>query len=85
MSDLLNEREKTHGPFKETARVYGEIIGAFRSFHEGCEGTEEVHCAADMIAMKLARICAGNPMEPDHWRDIAGYAELALRSIEEAK
>jgi hypothetical protein len=26
--------------------------------------------------MKMSRILCGNPNEPDHWRDIAGYATL---------
>jgi hypothetical protein len=38
-----------------------------------------------MILMKLARVIAGNPNEPDHWRDIAGYAELVVRSLEGGK
>lgn len=30
----------------------------------------------DMIATKLSRILCGNPNNPDHWHDIAGYATL---------
>lgn len=30
----------------------------------------------DMILTKISRIVSGNPSEPDHWDDIAGYAFL---------
>jgi len=30
----------------------------------------------EMIAHKIARCCAGDPYEPDHWLDIQGYAAL---------
>jgi hypothetical protein len=32
--------------------------------------------ALEMICTKIARILSGNPNDPDHWKDIAGYAEL---------
>lgn len=32
--------------------------------------------ALDMIQHKIGRILSGNPNEPDHWHDIAGYATL---------
>jgi hypothetical protein len=37
----------------------------------------------DMIAMKMARIMSGDPSEPDHWQDIAGYALLAIKQHED--
>jgi hypothetical protein len=36
----------------------------------------------DMIAHKIGRIIAGNAAEPDHWRDIAGYAQLVANRLE---
>jgi hypothetical protein len=39
--------------------------------------------ALDQIAVKLARICAGDPACADHWRDLAGYAWLAKRDLDE--
>ena len=35
-----------------------------------------------MICNKLARIACGDPMYEDSWRDIAGYAMLATRWLE---
>ena len=30
----------------------------------------------EMVATKIGRILSGNPHEVDHWKDIAGYAQL---------
>ena len=37
----------------------------------------------DMIANKISRILNGDPLYEDSWRDISGYATLALMEIEE--
>ena len=34
-----------------------------------------------MISTKLARIASGNPNELDHWKDIAGYADLSSAQL----
>ena len=50
-----------------------------RAMHDGrnwerlTDGEAE---ALEMIAHKIARCCAGDPYEPDHWLDIQGYAAL---------
>lgn len=74
---ILDERERTHGPYLRTATHYDELRLAL----ELPSASPMQRMALDMIAAKLARILAGNPNEPDHWRDIAGYAELVLRSL----
>jgi hypothetical protein len=38
--------------------------------------------AFDFIASKLARILSGQAKFADHWRDIAGYAMLVVRELE---
>jgi hypothetical protein len=77
MSDLLNEREQTHGRFEEVAYTARTIRYAMT--RDGLSAVQEE--ALNMIASKLARIACGNPDEPDHWRDIAGYAELVVRDL----
>lgn len=78
MSDidaLLAERERTHGHAPDVAAVYIAITSAL-----SCGTVSHTHSMAiDMIAMKLARIVCGDPTYADHWRDIAGYAELGAR------
>lgn len=73
---LLVEREKTHGDFSETAEFAQNIKGIFRiapAFEKLPACQRE---ALDLIATKLARILVGNNMEPDHWKDGAGYFKL---------
>jgi len=77
VSDLLNEREQTHGRFEEVAYTARTI--RYAMVRDGLSAVQEE--ALNMIASKLARITCGNPDEPDHWRDIAGYAELVVRDL----
>lgn len=39
--------------------------------------------ALDMIAVKIARILNGDPNYADSWHDIAGYATLIAKRLEE--
>lgn len=81
IDDILNEREKTHGDFSDVAEVAQNIKECFVRSDTSLMQDE----AIDMIANKIARICCGNPNEPDHWRDIAGYAMLVVRDLEKRK
>lgn len=38
----------------------------------------------DMILHKCGRILSGDPNEPDHWRDIEGYARIANKEEDNA-
>jgi len=76
---ILDEREKTHGDFSETA----EIAQGLKYIID--ENSEKVSSQAqrealEMICTKIARILAGNAKEADHWKDIAGYAELGMEA-----
>jgi len=75
---LLLEREKTHGSYKDVAQLSQQLKMLFRKYG-AAKTTIDVRQAEslEMIAVKLARILCGNANEPDHWRDIAGYAKLA--------
>lgn len=83
MVAVLDERERTHGPFENTAIIAQAIKGAMREATAWDNMDPLFREALDMIASKMARIANGHPYEPDHWRDIAGYAELAIRAIDE--
>ncbi len=76
-NDLLNERAKTHGDFDQVALTARAIKALFSRANLSPTQRE----ALDMIASKLGRIANGNANEPDHWRDIAGYAELVVRHL----
>lgn len=76
MNSIVQEREKTHGPFSSGAQCAQQIKAAL---HQGAgyARLSAVHREAlDMIATKLSRIVTGNADELDHWQDVSGYAEL---------
>lgn len=76
-SDILAERQKTHGDFSLNSQVSQEIKAAIRETAGASLSPMQLE-ALDYIAGKIGRICSGNPNEPDHWRDIAGYATLVV-------
>jgi hypothetical protein len=75
---LIAEREETHGPFREKAFLIQTIKEAGQKNITNFVLQESY----DMIATKLARIAYGDPYHPDHWRDIIGYATLAMRELD---
>ena len=75
---LLSEREKTHGNYDSTARTSQMLKRLISHAPAHSDMSERQKETLDMIAVKLARIMCGDPHEPDHWRDIAGYALLAI-------
>jgi hypothetical protein len=75
---LLSERAKTHGDYNMTARTSQKLKDLIRASPSYVDMSRTQQESLDMIAVKLARIMCGNPHEPDHWRDIAGYALLAI-------
>jgi hypothetical protein len=84
MNDIVDKRKRTHGDYRRTARAAQAIKSVLENgdmwkFDEGFSdlARESLH----LIATKMARIVEGDWSEPDHWRDISGYAELVLREI----
>jgi hypothetical protein len=74
---LVESREKTHGSFTSKAGFIQNMKHHARQTG-GWDGMNVVQQEAfDAIICKLGRILTGNPNEPDHWDDIAGYAVLA--------
>ena len=78
--NLLAERARTHGNFGDVAESAQAIKSEIRKADHLSPAQIE---ALDLIATKIARILHGNPDDPDHWRDIAGYARLARRELED--
>lgn len=76
IADTLKQRGTTHGDFEVNSAVSQGIRDALKlgNYEQLPPVMRE---ALDMFGHKMARICSGNPMEPDHWHDIAGYATLA--------
>jgi hypothetical protein len=76
---LLNTRQDTHGDFLLVSKISQDIKEAIRWAPK--EMATDKREALEMIAVKIARICIGNQNEKDHWKDIIGYATLALNRI----
>ena len=81
MLNILDERAKTHGDFYDVAATAQELKDAMRRGKNWKLLDDTEREALQMIASKIGRILAGNPHEPDHWRDIAGYATLIERRL----
>ena len=78
---ILNERQKTHGDYPTqalTAQSLKYIITQMPQWHDMPAYMRE---SLEMISTKIARMGHGNWKEPDHAKDIAGYAELIVRAL----
>jgi hypothetical protein len=80
---LLAERGKTHGDYEIHAAITQDLKRVMRNhvcdLDRGLD--DDMQETLEMIAHKIGRIIAGNPAEPDHWRDIAGYAQLVANRL----
>ena len=79
MSDILDEREKTHGDYYRVAMMAQELKDVMRRGKNWKTLDDTQRETLEMIASKIGRILSGNPHEVDHWSDIAGYAALIER------
>lgn len=84
---LVTERRRTHGRFKDQARITQLLkavlhheIDVARSTR-GQDFSDQHIESLEMIAHKIGRIIAGDPSFADHWEDIAGYAKIAHREF----
>lgn len=83
--DTLASRGVDYGDFADVAdvaqklkRVVGaELLARGKPLHP------DQHEAISMICSKLARIINGDPDLIDNWHDIAGYATLVERRLQE--
>lgn len=82
MSSLLQDREKTHGPYTKTAEIAQTLKDAMRSAPNWDSLDDTQRESLHMIASKIARILSGNWDEVDHWRDICGYAKLIVHELD---
>ena len=80
IQQVLTQRASTHGDFAQGAITFSQLHFLIQREQETLSAPQ--YYALTMICTKMTRILNGNPNEPDHWRDIAGYASLALAEIE---
>jgi hypothetical protein len=81
LDELLDDRGETHGDWSENARVAQEMKELWRK----TSGWSRLSCgqreALDLIGHKIARVLCGDPGYADHFVDIAGYAQLVVREL----
>jgi len=82
LTRTLIERGKTHGDFRTNGSIMQRLKTDMRAEPGWDNLTEEQKEALEMIQHKIGRILSGNPNEPDHWKDIAGYATLVQQILE---
>lgn len=78
---LIDTRQGVHGEFMENSRCTWEIMRALQDERNWSVLPDHMKHALYMVAHKMARVLAGNPEEPDHWDDMAGYATLVAQRI----
>ena len=92
LNDILTERGASYGSFADNSMVAMELRDTLKSalhandtrFVRKITPAEAVvENACFMIAAKLSRLVTGDTLHRDSWHDIAGYAELVVRFIDE--
>jgi hypothetical protein len=78
--ELLVEREKTHGPYREKAKIIQRLKKILRE-HPGWPNLNDMERESlEMIVHKIGRVMTGDPHHKDHWADISGYAALVVNN-----
>lgn len=80
---ILDEREKTHGDFLDVSSISQQLKRYIKNWNRDLPDYQQE--ALEMICVKIARILSGDCTEPDHFRDISGYAELVVRTLEKSE
>ena len=77
----IPNRDHQHGGMEAVGDISQYIKMAIRDGRNWERLTTGEQEALDMIAHKIARILSGDdPHDPEHWIDVAGYADAAMRS-----
>lgn len=77
---LLQEREKTHGSFRQNAEIMQRLLSILKDYNlQSFDAAQRT--AIELICLKLARTMS-NPKYKDNWDDIAGYAKLGAEACD---
>ena len=76
VDEVLEQRGPVHGSFVQNAQITQQIKELLRGQAQWRELPMYQQQALDMMALKMARILSGDNNDPEHWIDLAGYAEL---------
>lgn len=81
ITETLNEREKAYGGFGDLATAIQAFKSVLRNSPAFVKMTATQREAMECIMLKQCRVLYGDPMHFDSWRDIAGYAALAVEEF----
>jgi hypothetical protein len=81
LDELVAAHEPTHGSFSDTAQIAQALKAIFAAAGVSRFGALQRE-ALDQIAVKIARICAGDAGCAEHWLDLCGYCWLAGRDLD---
>jgi hypothetical protein len=82
IDEVLTERGKRYGLFKDHANVTQQLKNVIFGFNPSLRLEADQKEALEMIAHKIGRIINGDPDYADSWVDIAGYAKLVADRLE---
>ena len=78
LNETLEDRGAAYGSFSDMAKTAQELKAVLVTG----EMTFVEQEAMELICTKLARLAHGNPHHRDSWLDIAGYAQLVVKEID---
>ena len=79
---VLEERGSRYGDFDQHAAITQAIKRVMRESPNWSRLAPDQVEALEMVAHKIGRILNGDPDYADSWVDIAGYAKLVSRRLE---
>jgi hypothetical protein len=79
---LTDSRKKSHGDYRKVAHIATSTENIWRNGTNWDNLSASQQLTLQMFAHKAARILEGDPTDPDHWRDLAGYGMLEARIID---
>ena len=83
LDGILAERGARYGSFASQAAFSQYLKDTLRKHKNYDELMDSQKEALEMIMHKISRILNGDPNYDDSWRDIAGYAELIVKELNE--
>ena len=81
MTDILDEREKTHGDYYRTAGIAQGLKDVMRRSQNWRILPDTQKEALEMVATKIARMLSGDHLYLDNVVDIIGYMTLLERQL----
>lgn len=75
---ILKERGDKYGPYDVCCQMSQGIREVFRTSPQWGDLSSVTKDTLDQIALKMSRVLSGDEKFEDNWRDIVGYAKLAL-------